>query len=160
MRTAAGLPARGAARSQFLQGYNYVYETHKIIHRGALAPRGARWWESACGAMLIHASTARPCGHPPCSTRPPSISDVKPSNILLNSKGEVKLCDFGVSNTLGTVNGARGNGARGTKAAAVLSTFVGTSYYMAVRGGPKGARPEAPSLTSVGGRSDRAWTMP
>nr|BAA82312.1 MAP kinase kinase [Schizosaccharomyces pombe] len=42
--------------------------------------------------------------------------DIKPSNILLTSKGQVKLCDFGVSGEL--VNSLAG-------------TFTGTSYYMA-----------------------------
>ena len=42
--------------------------------------------------------------------------DIKPSNVLVNSKGEIKLCDFGVSGEL--VN-------------SVADTFVGTSTYMA-----------------------------
>ncbi|KAJ3336860.1 Dual specificity mitogen-activated protein kinase kinase 1 [Gonapodya sp. JEL0774] len=41
--------------------------------------------------------------------------DVKPSNVLVNSLGEVKLCDFGVAGM--TVN-------------SVADTFVGTSNYM------------------------------
>ncbi|KAI5479760.1 mitogen-activated protein kinase kinase 1 [Pseudohyphozyma bogoriensis] len=41
--------------------------------------------------------------------------DVKPSNVLLNSKGEIKICDFGVSGEL--IN-------------SVADTFVGTSTYM------------------------------
>lgn len=45
------------------------------------------------------------------------VTDVKPSNILVNSLGQIKLCDFGVSGEL--VN-------------SVADTFVGTSTYMSV----------------------------
>ncbi|RLV95970.1 MAP kinase kinase MKK1/SSP32 [Spathaspora sp. JA1] len=42
--------------------------------------------------------------------------DIKPSNILLDTQGNVKLCDFGVS---------------GIAVNSLASTFVGTQYYMA-----------------------------
>ncbi|KAF8264771.1 kinase [Lactarius quietus] len=41
--------------------------------------------------------------------------DIKPSNILCNSKGQIKICDFGVSGEL--IN-------------SIANTFVGTSTYM------------------------------
>ncbi|ORX60329.1 kinase-like protein [Hesseltinella vesiculosa] len=41
--------------------------------------------------------------------------DLKPSNVLVNSKGQIKLCDFGVSGKLTD---------------SLASTFVGTSGYM------------------------------
>ena len=47
-------------------------------------------------------------------TRPP---DIKPSNILFNSRGQIKICDFGVSGEL--IN-------------SIADTFVGTSTYMSV----------------------------
>ena len=47
------------------------------------------------------------------------IPDVKPSNILLNTDGHIKIADFGVSGQL--IN-------------SVANTFVGTSAYMSVSG--------------------------
>ena len=44
-----------------------------------------------------------------------NLQDVKPSNILVNSKGEIKIADFGVSGELLT---------------SLANTFVGTSAYM------------------------------
>ena len=42
--------------------------------------------------------------------------DIKPSNILVNSQGEIKICDFGVSGQL---------------IDSMAYTFVGTRSYMA-----------------------------
>ncbi|KAK6905762.1 STE/STE7/MEK1 protein kinase [Kwoniella mangroviensis CBS 8886] len=50
--------------------------------------------------------------------------DIKPSNILANTKGEIKICDFGVSGEL--IN-------------SIANTFVGTSTYMSperIQGAP------------------------
>ena len=44
--------------------------------------------------------------------------DVKPSNVLVNSSGAVKLCDFGVSRVLETISQK-------------VATFIGTHKYMA-----------------------------
>ena len=43
--------------------------------------------------------------------------DVKPDNVLINSQGEVKLTDFGISKTL-------------DESLMMCNTFVGTMYYM------------------------------
>ncbi|KAK5133490.1 hypothetical protein LTR08_007627 [Meristemomyces frigidus] len=50
--------------------------------------------------------------------------DIKPANVLLNSRGQIKLCDFGVSSELEN---------------SVADTFVGTGTYMAperIQGSP------------------------
>lgn len=52
-------------------------------------------------------------------------ADIKPSNILANTNGEIKICDFGVSGEL--IN-------------SIANTFVGTSTYMSVSPG----RPDDP----------------
>ena len=46
------------------------------------------------------------------------LTDVKPSNILVNTRGEIKMCDFGVSGQL---------------IDSLAKTFVGTRSYMSVR---------------------------
>lgn len=55
--------------------------------------------------------------------------DIKPSNIVVNSRGQIKLCDFGVSGELQN---------------SIADTFVGTSTYMA----PERIQGEAYSVKS------------
>ena len=103
-----------------LEGLTYLYDVHRIIHRGETSttpfyalfpvPRSRTnicYWSGLLTYVLCfsfvwgsHAST-----------------DIKPSNILFNSKGQIKICDFGVSGEL--IN-------------SIADTFVGTSTYMSV----------------------------
>lgn len=60
--------------------------------------------------------------------------DVKPSNVLVNSAGKIKLCDFGVSGEL--IN-------------SIANTFVGTSTYMSperIQGAPYSVKGDIWSL--------------
>lgn len=60
--------------------------------------------------------------------------DVKPSNVLVNSAGKIKICDFGVSGEL--IN-------------SIANTFVGTSTYMSperIQGAPYSVKGDVWSL--------------
>ena len=46
-----------------------------------------------------------------------TLLDIKPSNMLVNTQGHVKLCDFGISVQLLT---------------SLTKTYIGTNAYMAV----------------------------
>lgn len=61
-----------------LRGLSYLREKHQIIHR--CVERNSTWF--------VHKDNCDDC------------RDVKPSNILVNSQGEIKICDFGVSGQL------------------------------------------------------------
>lgn len=103
-------PILGKIALAVVSGLTYLYEVHKIMHRGASSTRAS---------FLAHAQLAFSLSSSP--------ADVKPSNILLNSAGQIKICDFGVSGEL--IN-------------SVADTFVGTSTYMSVSGG--GSNPSVP----------------
>jgi hypothetical protein len=59
------------------------------------------------GALVISATCLVDC----------ICTDIKPSHILCNSQGQIKICDFGVAGEL--IN-------------SMAYTFVGTSIYMSV----------------------------
>ncbi len=139
-----------------LKGLSYLYHNHKIVHRGtthiqAILSRNKRknerkretqnlgtWpWNSprfALRSSPFHAST---------------LLDLKPSNILINSTGMVKICDFGVSGQL--VN-------------SIANTFVGTSNYMSVRvlvvNGNKKTKTEPPVPDALSHSPDRPTDQP
>lgn len=86
-----------------LEGLTYLYDVHRIIHRGNFL------FTAPVHAFCSCQDVADMC---PCD-----LIDIKPSNILFNSKGQIKICDFGVSGEL--IN-------------SIADTFVGTSTYMSV----------------------------
>ena len=90
---------------QVLKGLQYLRDRHKIIHRGENCRCVLPMKLGMC-LLFWHVLAC-----------PVSPADVKPSNILVNSRGEIKLCDFGVSGQL--IN-------------SMANSFVGTRSYMAV----------------------------
>ena len=75
-----------------LRGLSYLREKHQIIHRSVGERLNRLDWRLTC---IVN------------------CRDVKPSNILVNSQGEIKICDFGVSGQL---------------IDSMANSFVGTRY--------------------------------
>lgn len=89
-----------------LEGLVYLYDKHRIIHRGM------------CRSSIIEIDPVLHTQRNTCVLIIHSNPiDIKPSNVLANTRGEIKICDFGVSGEL--IN-------------SIANTFVGTSTYMSV----------------------------
>lgn len=87
-----------------VSGLTYLYDVHRIIHRG-------RHTLLKCLMCCLYTHFHRDM------LTQSFLADVKPSNMLFNSQGQIKICDFGVSGEL--IN-------------SIADTFVGTSTYMSV----------------------------
>jgi serine/threonine protein kinase len=93
----AGVPEDVLAQiaGAMVRGLGFLKDELQIIHRGASA-----WLVTTYLGLTS------------------SRADVKPTNVLVNKKGEVKLCDFGVSGQLEK---------------SLAKTNIGCQSYMAVR---------------------------
>lgn len=69
--------------------------------------------------------------------------DVKPTNILINTKGQIKICDFGVSGNL---------------VASIAKTNIGCQSYMAPERISGGAQPTGPDGATYSVQSD-VWSL-
>lgn len=92
-------PVLGKIGIAVVSGLTYLYDAHRIIHRGRPFSF-AHQADASANALVVSRG-----------------ADVKPSNVLFNSQGQIKICDFGVSGEL--IN-------------SIADTFVGTSTYMSV----------------------------
>ena len=98
--TGAGVEEDVLARitHSVVNGLKFLKDSLQIIHRGQFT--------------LAHSLRLR------FIDLTPSVPDVKPTNILVNKRGDVKLCDFGVSGQLEK---------------SLAKTNIGCQSYMAVR---------------------------
>lgn len=92
---------------QVLRGLAYLREKHQIMHRGER--RNLKLTAGGTGTLVFYLESRLRSSL--------LLLDVKPSNILVNSRGEIKLCDFGVSGQL---------------IDSMANSFVGTRSYMSV----------------------------
>ena len=94
----AGVPedVLGRITGAMVRGLKFLKDELQIIHRGQYA-------------LLLPYHT---------TIHIDSGADVKPTNVLVNRKGEIKLCDFGVSGQLEK---------------SLAKTNIGCQSYMAVR---------------------------
>ena len=90
-----------------LRGLSYLREKHQIIHRfSQVKSCSFPWFQSFSPSLKCLTFFVNHCV---------LHRDVKPSNILVNSAGEIKICDFGVSGQL---------------IDSMANSFVGTRSYM------------------------------
>lgn len=94
----AGVPEDVLARitHSIVKGLKFLKDSLQIMHRGSSVPEVGSQTVDGCRLFC---------------------SDVKPTNVLVNKRGDVKLCDFGVSGQLEK---------------SLAKTNIGCQSYMAV----------------------------
>jgi mitogen-activated protein kinase kinase len=111
-------PVLGRVVSFMVKGLKFLKDEMQIIHRGMC--------DASPPIRLVH--------------RTVFTLDVKPTNVLLNKKGDVKLCDFGVSGQLEK---------------SLAKTNIGCQSYMA----PERIKGESQNALSTYSVSSDVWSV-